>query len=113
MHVHAANKADTAEGCTVADKVAGLPRLEGFCADQGYRGTFVEHVQSTLQKTVEITGGIKGAGFQVIPKRWIVERTFGWLGWWRRLSKDFEHTVSSSEAFVWIASMHRLLRADF
>ena len=113
LHVHAANKADTKEGCTVADKAAGLPRLKGFCADGGYRGTFVEHVQNTLQKAVDITGGIKGAGFQVIPKRWIVERTFAWFGGWRRLSKDFERTVSSAEAFIWTASMHRLLRADF
>ena len=113
LHVHAANKADTKEGCTVADKAAGLPRLKGFCADEGYRGTFVEHVRDALKKSVDITGAIRGKGFTVIAKRRIVERTFAWFGWSRRLSKDFERTVSSAEAFIWTASMHRLLRADF
>jgi putative transposase len=113
LHIHAANKADTAEGCAVADEVTGLPRLEGFCADEGYRGIFADHVRNKLGKRLHITGGVKGQGFRVIPKRWIVERTFGWFGWWRRLSKDYEHTANSAGAFVWIASMHRLLRADF
>jgi putative transposase len=49
-------------------------------------------------------------GFVVIPRRWVVERTFGWLGRYRRLSKDFEHQVHSSEAMVYLASSHRMLR---
>lgn len=49
-------------------------------------------------------------GFQVLPRRWVVERTLGWLGRYRRLSRDFEHTVCSSEAMVYIASIRRMLR---
>jgi putative transposase len=49
-------------------------------------------------------------GFQVLPRRWVVERTFGWLGRYRRLARDFEHTVSSSEAVVYIASVRRMLK---
>lgn len=49
-------------------------------------------------------------GFVVLPRRWVVERTFGWLGRYRRLSRDFEHTVSSSEAMVYAASVRRMLR---
>jgi putative transposase len=49
-------------------------------------------------------------GFQVLPRRWVVERTFGWLGRYRRLSRDFEHTVSSSESMVYIASVRRMLK---
>jgi putative transposase len=49
-------------------------------------------------------------GFEVLPHRWIVERTFGWLGRYRRLARDFEHTVSSSEAVVYIASIRRMLK---
>jgi hypothetical protein len=45
-------------------------------------------------------------GFQVLPKRWIVERTFAWLGKYRRLSKDYEYLPKSSEAFVYLASIH-------
>lgn len=49
-------------------------------------------------------------GFMVLPRRWVVERTFGWLGRYRRLSRDFEHTVISSEAMVYLASIRRTLR---
>jgi putative transposase len=49
-------------------------------------------------------------GFQVLSRRWVVERTFGWLGRYRRLSRDFEHTVLSSEALVYVASIRRMLR---
>ena len=52
---------------------------------------FVELVHRTLP------------GFQILPKRWIVERTFGWLNRARRLSKDYERTLESSEAFIYIA----------
>ena len=53
----------------------------------------------------------KAKGFEILPHRWIVERTFGWLGRYRRLSRDFEHTtVSSSEAVVYIASIRHMLK---
>jgi transposase len=49
-------------------------------------------------------------GFAVLPKRWIVERTFGWLNRYRRLAKDYERTIASSEAFVKIAMIRLMLR---
>ncbi len=49
-------------------------------------------------------------GFQVLPHRWIVERTFGWLGRYRRLARDYEHTVVSSEAMTYLASIRRTLK---
>lgn len=49
-------------------------------------------------------------GFQILPRRWVVERTFGWLGRYRRLGRDYEHQTLSSEAMVYLASIHRLLR---
>ncbi|MCI0556506.1 MAG: transposase, partial [Anaerolineae bacterium] len=52
----------------------------------------------------------KVKGFEVLPHRWIVERTFGWLGRYRRLARDFEHTVSSSASVVDIASIRRMLK---
>jgi len=45
-----------------------------------------------------------------LPRRWVVERTLGWLGRYRRLARDFEHTVSSSEAMTYIASIRRMLK---
>jgi putative transposase len=52
----------------------------------------------------------KVKGFEILPHRWIVERTFGRMGRYRRLSRDFEHTVSSSESVVYIASIRRMLK---
>ncbi len=49
-------------------------------------------------------------GFKVLPKRWIVERTFGWLGRCRRLAKDFENTTRSHAAFVMLAMIRLMLR---
>ena len=49
-------------------------------------------------------------GFVVLPKRWIVERTFGWLGRSRRLSKDYERTIASSEAFIKLSMIRLMIR---
>jgi putative transposase len=51
-----------------------------------------------------------GPGFKVLPRRWVVGRSFAWLGRCRRLSKDYEGTVSSSEAFVKLAMCHLMVR---
>lgn len=52
----------------------------------------------------------EGKAFKMLPSRWVVERTFAWLGWNRRLSKDYEHTTSSSEAWCQISMIHLMLR---
>jgi putative transposase len=52
----------------------------------------------------------KKKGFHVLPRRWVVERTFAWLGRYRRLSKDYEKEPSSSEAMVYLASIRLMLR---
>jgi putative transposase len=49
-------------------------------------------------------------GFKVLPRRWVVERTFAWLGRYRRLSKDYEKCTHSSEGMVYIASIHTMLK---
>lgn len=61
--------------------------------------------------TLQVVGAAKGQkGFVVQAKRWIVERTFGWLNRSRRLSKDYEQTIESSKAFVQVAMIHLMLR---
>ena len=50
------------------------------------------------------------AGFVLLPGRWVVERTFAWLGRWRRLSKDYEYETAHSEAWIQISTVHLLLR---
>ena len=111
VHVHAANKSDTIEGCVLADLVFGdLPSVTAACADQGYRGTFVSYVTEEWGKEVHISGR-QGKGFEVEPMRWVVERTFAWFNGQRRLSKDFEKTTDSSESMIYIAAIARSLRS--
>jgi putative transposase len=110
VHVHAANCADTVEGCVLADlALADLPSVRAVCADQGYRGTFFNHVRYDWNIDVHISGR-EGKGFEVEPKRWVVERTFSWFNGQRRLSKDYEKGTNSSVAMTYIAAIARLLR---
>jgi putative transposase len=110
VHVHAANGADSVEGCVLADlAVKNAPKVEAFCVDAGYRGSFELYVEERWQKPVHVSMRIAD-GFAVLPKRWIVERTFAWGNGSRRLSKDYEKSVASSEAMVQIAAAHRALK---
>jgi putative transposase len=85
-------------------------RLKLIWADGGY-ASIVEKVRQQLGWVLEIVRrSDKAKGFELLPHRWIVERTFGWLGRYRRLARDFEHTVSASESVVYIASIHRMLK---
>ena len=85
------------------------PTLQGVCADAGYRKTFEEFVQNLLKKTVEISARIT-PGWAILPKRWVVERTFAWLNHFRRLAKDFEIALCSAENNVMIAHSMILLK---
>ncbi len=110
VHVHAANGADTVEGCVLADLVLSeLPTVKIVCADQGYRGTFCEYVEEEWELAVHISKR-EGKGFEVEPKRWVVERTFAWFNGQRRLSKDYEKRTLHSEAMIYIAAIARSLR---
>jgi len=85
-------------------------RLKLLWADGGYNA-IVEWTRQHYGWRLAITRRPPDAkGFVVIPRRWVVERTFGWLGRYRRLSEDFEHQVRPSEAMVYLASIHRMLR---
>ena len=70
---------------------------------------FIHWCQTLFGVMVEIAQRL-GTGFEVIPKRWIVERTFGWLNWSRRLSKDYEALPAVSENMVYIAMIRVMLR---
>ncbi len=88
-----------------------LPRMELLWADGGYAGRLVEWVRERSGWELEIVKRADGAtGFAVLPKRWIVERTFAWLGKCRRLGKDYEHSVASSEALTRLAMIGLVLR---
>ena len=105
VSVHAANLSDTKAGGAVIERAAEKhPTIEAFLGDAGYRGSAVTFVEETLQLTLHIATKL-GEGFTVLPKRWIVERTFGWLGGVRRLAKDFEILTATAENFIRIAML--------
>lgn len=86
--------------------------LHKIWADGIYQnGGLVDWVRETLNIALDIVERPPGQkGFQVLPRRWVVERTFGWLGRYRRLSKDYERCTKSSEGVIYIASIHTMLR---
>lgn len=90
------------------------PRLEVIWADSKYHNHALNSWisrQPNLTWKLEVIGRPKGAkGFVLLPKRWVVERTFSWLGRWRRLSRDYEHRTESSQAMIHVASIGRMLR---
>jgi putative transposase len=108
--VHAANIHDTKSGINPAKKAfEKYPSIKKFCGDEGYRKSFEEDVASQLGLGVDISARIN-PGWEILPKRWVVERTFAWMNNSRRLSEDFEITTASEEAFVMISHFHTLLR---
>lgn len=87
-----------------------FPSLALIWADKAYRGQFVDEAEA-LDVEVDIVGADHDQlGFEVQPRRWVVERTFAWLGNYRRLSKDYEQWVQSSDAVVYAAMTHLMVR---
>ena len=86
--------------------------LRHVFADGGYAGPKLKQALEKLgQWTLEIVKRSDAAkGFQLLPRRWVVERTFAWLGRNRRLAKDFEATIASAQAWLMIASIQLLVR---
>ena len=108
--VHAANIHDTKSGILAArDAFAKYPSIQRFCADAGYRKTFEQDVSRELGLGVDISVRIKPE-WEVLPKRWIVERSLAWLNNSRRLSIDHEISVCSAQAICMIAALHTLLK---
>lgn len=111
--VHAANIQDRDGAMFVLYKLPEQIKasLKILWADGGYAGKLVEWTQEHIGPLVEIVEkDPTRKGFSVLPHRWVVERTFAWLGRYRRLSKDFERNPSCSESVVYIASVRTLLR---
>ena len=110
VRVHAANIHDTKSGIEPARKaVKKYPTIKGFCADAGYRKTFVFLVHMMLGLLVDILERIN-PGFEIFPKRCVAERTFAWVNNSRRLSKDYEIKMVHSENMFMISHLHTLLK---
>ena len=93
-------------------KAAALfPTIALVWADGGYAGQLIEWLRRWCGWVLEIVRRPEQqVGFQVLRKRWIVERTFAWLGHSRRLSKDYEELVENSEAMIQIAMIRLMLQ---
>jgi transposase len=82
---------------------AASERLVKVWADSAYQG-FIDFARWFLELVVTVVRRRKGTrGFKVQHRRWVVERTFGWLTRWRRLDRNYEHTLESSQAIVQVA----------
>ena len=103
--VHAANEHDSQTGFEVMETLCyRFERMQKIYADGGYRGELINDEKQRLGWDLEITlRSDKQTGFKPLPKRWVIERTFSWLENFRRLAKDYEYTVSSSTAMVYMA----------
>jgi putative transposase len=109
--VHAGNIQDR-DGAKLAMRklVGAFGRLKLIWADGGYAGQLIQWARTLGRWTLEIVKRCDdAAGFKVLPKRWIVERTFCWLGKYRRHSKDYEALTDSSETMIRISMINLML----
>ena len=110
--IHAADIQDRDGAPSLLASIRYLfPWLRHVFADGGYAGDKLAAALAGHGRwQIEIVKRSDCAGFQVLPRRWVVERTFAWLNRNRRLAKDFEATVASSEAWLYLASVQLLAR---
>ena len=111
--VHAADVQDRDGAvCVITEMKNRYPTIEHLFADGGYAGDKLDAAMLRIDgPTIEIVKRPEdAAGFIVIARRWVVERTFAWLGRCRRLAKDWEKTIASAEAWTLIASIRRSAR---
>ena len=111
--VHTANIQDNHGAVPLlASLRRSFPKLRHIFADRVYRGDKLRNAIAEFGRwTIEIVTRSERVGtFKPEPKRWVIERTFAWLGRNRRLAKDFEASIASAEAWFMIASVRLLSR---
>lgn len=101
VSVHSAGIQDRAGARAVLLRLQRrFPRLKLIWADGGYAGKLVGWTEIFFGWNLEITKRSDAHKFTVVPKRWIVDRTFGWWTYYRRLSKDYEHSPETEETII-------------
>ena len=110
--VHAADLADRASALWVIGQTAHhWPTLQKLWADQGYTGELGQRVRERYGIDLEIVyKPPEQVGCEVLPRRWVVERSHAWSGRYRRLSKEYEVWPEYTETVIYLASCHRLLQ---
>ena len=108
--VHSANIQDREGAILVFDNIKNtLSRLKLTWADGGYKGKIISILKGFYNRLLEVVTR-DSKGFKIVRKRWIVERTFGWLCNYRRLSKDYERLPKTSETMIYMAMVHLMLQ---
>jgi transposase len=113
VHVHPANIQDVHGAVPLLERVRDrFPKLRHVFADRVYRGKqLVDALSDCGPWTIEIVQRPPGVkGFQLLPRRWVVERTFAWFGRCRRLARDFEGSASTEVAWLLVAHLRLLTR---
>ena len=113
LHVTPANEQDRAQVGQLAAAVQEVTgqSVELAFVDQGYTGDEPAQAAQAQGMRLEVVKLPEAKrGFVLLPRRWVVERSFAWLGAYRRLSKDYEFFTELSESMIYLASIHRLLR---
>jgi putative transposase len=109
--VHPAHVQDRDGAWDVFEAMAGhFPHLSLVWADQGYTGDLENLCEFAYGWRLEIVKRAPQQGFSLLPRRWVVERTFAWLSTFRRLSRDFEQLTSLGETWIYAAMSRLLLR---
>ena len=108
--VHAANHHDSKLAFRVISELKyRFPRLSKIVADAGYRGELSDSIKACFGWTLQVVMRKESKKFEVLPKRWIVERTFSWFESYRRLAKDFEVLPDTSKAMIQLAFIKIML----
>jgi len=110
VHPASTQDRDGAQGVLLEAR-GRFPRLRVIWVDGGYAGklrAWAKRVCGWLLETVRRPVGSKG--FVLLPRRWVVERTFAWLLRYRRLARDYEYAVETSEAMIYVAMIHLMAR---
>ncbi len=110
--VHPADVSESAGAKLVLAKAQAAGRALGkVWVDGGYQAGVVAWAEAELGYPLEVVAREPGAkGFAVLPRRWVVERSFAWMGRYRRLSKEYEALIETSEAMIWAAFGTTMLR---
>ncbi len=109
--VHDANLPDCKQAVDVLTNLFfWVFTIQLIWADGAYRGDLADWLWNTYQCGLEIALTLRTQGFQVIPKRWTVECTFSWFGWYRRLTIDDERYAHTAETMISIAMIRLMLK---
>ena len=112
VHVHAANEADGPASCALVSSMLWRvgERLEKVMGDQAHNGVFAKELARWSIDFEKASRPESVQGFVPVAKRWVVERTIAWTNFFRRIAKDYEHTVSSSVSWLYLANIQIMLQ---